>query len=260
MPSERRERQRAARRAKKAAEAKAAARKELIRRVLIAVVLGIAVAGLLLLSAGLANRGTEVELPPDEQAFRDQPTACGAEAPPPAEQMSFEAPTAQDVPAGTRAVVTTSCGTFTIELAAEDFPQTVSSFVFLAREGYYDGTVFHRIVENFIVQGGDPTASGRGGPGYRVPDEFPQEGFVYSEGVVAMANGGRGTTGSQFFVVTGDQAEGLPPSFNVLGTIVDGTDTLDAIESVPTIARPGSVEQSLPVETVYIESIEIVEG
>jgi peptidylprolyl isomerase len=260
MPTERRERQRAARQAKKAAEAKKAARKELIRRIVIAVVLGVVVAGLLLLSAALADRSTEVELPPDEQAFRDQPTACGAEAPPPAEQMSFDAPTAQDVPAGTRAVVTTSCGTFTIELASEEYPQTVDSFVFLARQGYYDGTVFHRIAKDFIIQGGDQTASGRGGPGYRVPDEFPEGGFVYSEGVVAMANGGRGTTGSQFFVVVGDQAGGLPPSFNVLGTIVDGADTLAAIESVDTIARPGTVEQSLPQETVYIESVEIVEG
>ncbi|MFO7549691.1 MAG: peptidylprolyl isomerase, partial [Acidimicrobiia bacterium] len=97
----------------------------------------------------------------------------------------------------------------------------------------------------------------RGGPGYRVPDEFPEAGFTYEPGVVAMANAGRGTTGSQFFAVTGPDASFLGPTFNVLGRVVEGDDVLDLIEAVPTRQAPGSQERSLPLETVYLERVEI---
>jgi peptidylprolyl isomerase len=137
---------------------------------------------------------------------------------------------------------------------------TAESFVFLARSGFYDGTVLHRIVAGFVAQGGDPQADGTGGPGYVVPDEFPPEGFVYEPGVVAMANRGLGTTGSQFFIVLGEQAAALRPQFNVLGRVADGEDTLEKIEMVPTAQQPGSAERSRPLETVYVEGIDIELG
>ena len=158
------------------------------------------------------------------------------------------------------ATVATSCGEFVIELDPGSSPNTVQSFVFLARQGFYDGTVFHRIVADFVVQGGDPEAVGTGGPGYSIPDEFPADGFVYEPGVVAMANAGRGTTGSQFFVVVGGDASVLLPQYNVLGRVIEGDETLDAIAAVPTATRPGSREKSLPRESVYIEGIEITVG
>jgi cyclophilin family peptidyl-prolyl cis-trans isomerase len=144
-----------------------------------------------------------------------------------------------------------------VELDPATYPATVNSFAFLARQGFYDGSVFHRIASNFVIQGGDPEATGTGGPAYLVPDEFPPDDFVYEEGVVAMANAGGGTTGSQFFVVVGDNARVLNNTFNVLGRVVSSQETLDAIEAVPTSVAPGTSERSRPVETVYIESIEI---
>ena len=109
-----------------------------------------------------------------------------------------------------------------------------------------------------MVQGGDPDADGTGGPGYIIDDEFPEdEDFTYDEGTVAMANSGANSTGSQFFIVIGEDARHLVPLFNVLGTVTSGRDTLDRIAAIETGSAPGSVEQSLPRETVYIESISI---
>ena len=136
-------------------------------------------------------------------------------------------------------------------------PETVNSFVFLSREGFYNGQVFHRIVQNFVVQGGDPDADGTGGPGYVIADEFPAGGFVYEEGVVAMANRGARSTGSQFFIVVGDDGRFLTNNFNVLGNVVSGQETLDLIMEVPTGQSPGTVEDSLPLESVYINTIDI---
>jgi cyclophilin family peptidyl-prolyl cis-trans isomerase len=129
--------------------------------------------------------------------------------------------------------------------------------VFLAREGFYDGQVLHRIVENFVFQGGDPSADGTGGPGYFIADEFPEDGFVYEEGVVAMANRGARTTGSQFFVVTGDDGRFLTNSFNVLGTVISGDDAIRRVMEVETAQAPGSNERSLPLESVYVEAVTI---
>lgn len=256
--SEKRKRQKEERAARREAERKAAARRELFRRIAIAIGLGVAVAGVLLVVGALSNQPEE--LPEAYQAYRDHPTACEAEAPPPIEPMSFEAPEDQGLDASDEvtARLATSCGEFVISLDVAGFPVTTNSFVFLARQGFYDGTVFHRVAEDFVIQGGDPTASGEGGPGYRIPDELPDSDFIYDEGTVAMANAGRDTTGSQFFVVIGPEAEALTPSFNVLGEVVSGQDTLERIEQVPTALQPSSVEESRPLETVYLESVEIV--
>lgn len=188
-------------------------------------------------------------------SFRDQATACGAERPPEAREMSFTRPDDLGLTDTITAVMHTSCGDITISLYPQIAPLTVTSFVFLAERGYFDGTVTHRIVPGYIVQFGDPTATGRGNPGYGLPDELPPEGFPYSAGVVAMANAGPNTGGSQFFIVLGDT--GLPTAYTVFGGVTDGTDTLNAVQSVPLAIQPGALEQSLPLETVYIESIDI---
>lgn len=253
--STRRQQQKEDRAARREAERRAASRRELTRRLGIALGLGVVVAAFLLLTSVFS--GDEETLSASYEAFRSKPTACGAEPPPPVAPLQFEEPEPREVPAGSTATIETSCGTIAVALDPESAPATVSSFAFLADEGFYDGVVFHRIVEGFVVQAGDPTASGTGGPGYRLPDEPPPADFTYTRGVVAMANAGRGTTGSQFFIVVGDGAADLPPSFAVIGEVVDGFDTLDAIASVPTDLRPNTAERSLPTESVYITRIEV---
>lgn len=168
--------------------------------------------------------------------------------------MSFSAYEPSTVPAGTTATIVTSCGPIVIALDPDAAPETVASFVFLAEQGYFDGIAFHRIVPQFVIQGGDPTATGRGGPGYVVPDEFPPADFTYTVGTVAMANAGPGTTGSQFFIMVNDA--GLPPQFSVFGRVVDGFETLAEIVAVPLgVSRVG--ERSIPLASVYIESVTI---
>jgi peptidyl-prolyl cis-trans isomerase B (cyclophilin B) len=127
-------------------------------------------------------------------------------------------------------VMKTNCGTFTIRLDPKQSPNTVASFVKLAQAKFFDNTVFHRIVPGFVIQGGDPTASGTGGPGYTTVDKPPADAS-YVHGVVAMAKTGAqpaGTSGSQFFIVTGDDA-GLPPDYAIIGKVTDGLDVVDRI-------------------------------
>ena len=153
--------------------------------------------------------------------------------------------------------MTTSCGEIVIELDPALAPQGVNSFVFLANEGFYDGTVFHRIIDTFVAQGGDPQADGNGGPGYALPNEAPPDGFVYEPGVMALAHEpAPNTTGSQFFFVVGPDAQSLGPDFSVLGTVVEGDDTLERIAAIPVQPAP-SGERSLPREAVYVESVTV---
>jgi peptidyl-prolyl cis-trans isomerase B (cyclophilin B) len=133
------------------------------------------------------------------------------------------------------ATVETSCGNFTIALDTRRAPKTTSSFAFLARHGVYDGTAFHRIVPGFIVQGGDPTGTGTGGPGYFV-DEPPPQTLSYTRGIVAMAKSPvepPGRSGSQFFVVTAPDA-GLVPDYALIGTVTRGLDVVQRIEQLGT--------------------------
>lgn len=244
--------------AKRETERKQKARKELGRRLITALVFGLIVVGIFALG-GLFGRG-ETDIPASYEDYRDQPTACDAAQPPAESVMTFAAPEQQaDISEGSTvtATITTSCGDIVIDLNTSAAPETVNSFVFLAREGFYDGQVLHRIAENFVFQGGDPSADGTGGPGYFIADEFPEAGFVYEEGVVAMANRGARTTGSQFFVVTGDDGRFLTNSFNVLGTVTSGDDAIRRVMEVETAQAPGSNERSLPLESVYIEAVTI---
>ncbi|MFM7685471.1 MAG: peptidylprolyl isomerase [Actinomycetota bacterium] len=126
----------------------------------------------------------------------------------------------------------TSMGTMVIALDAINAPITVNNFVFLAGYHYYDGVIFHRIIQGFVCQGGDPEGSGRGGPGYRFQDEPVKQ--RYQLGSVAMANAGPNTNGSQFFLISGPSGVGLRPQYNHFGQIVKGLDVLDAMEKVPT--------------------------
>jgi len=150
------------------------------------------------------------------------------------------------------AEMVTSKGTMTIALDPIAAPATVNNFVFLARWHYYDGIVFHRIIPGFMLQGGDPEGSGRGGPGYRFNDELPAPGR-YEIGSLAMANAGPNTNGSQFFIVSGPSGVGLPPSYSLFGKVVGGLDVVKAIEAV------GS-QSGAPSEPVTIESVTVTEA
>ena len=153
------------------------------------------------------------------------------------------------------AVIDTNRGEMEIALHSSETPVTVNNFIFLAREGFYDGVSFHRIIQGFMAQTGDPTGTGAGGPGYQFDDEPVSRN--YTKGTVAMANAGPNTNGSQFFIVHADDA-GLPPNYTIFGEVILGLNTLDAIASTP--VRAGrSREVSVPTEAVVIESILIQE-
>jgi cyclophilin family peptidyl-prolyl cis-trans isomerase len=256
--SDRRRRQKENRAARREAERKVEARQELIRRILLAFGAGALV--VLVFVATSLFEDDEGDLPTNYAGYRDQATACGADQPEPESIMRFDEVEPQsDVTEGSEIVATieTSCGPIEIRLDPATSPQTVESFVFLARQGFYDGIVFHRILDDFVVQAGDPDAVGTGGPGYTIEDEHPPGDFEYEPGVVAMANAGANTTGSQFFIVVGDGGRVLAPRFNVLGEVVSGQETLDRIADIPTAPRPNSNEESLPLQTVYIESVDV---
>ena len=153
-------------------------------------------------------------------------------------------------------VVHTNCGDFTIKLATKISPETSASFASLAKTGFLDHTVFHRIVPGFVIQGGDPTGTGTGGPGYSTVDK-PPASTRYTHGLVAMAKTGAeapGTSGSQFFVVTANDAQ-LPPDYAVLGTVTKGLDTVDKIGQ---FGDPASGGSGTPTEVVEIEKATLV--
>ena len=150
------------------------------------------------------------------------------------------------------AVMETEAGTITISLNAKQTPITVNNFVTLAKKGFYNGTPFHRTIVGFMIQGGDPTGTGRGGPGYQFEDE-PFEG-EYTRGTLAMANAGPDTNGSQFFIMHKDYA--LPPDYTIFGQVTEGLETVDKIVEAPT--QPGG-EGSTPVAPIKIMSIKISE-
>jgi peptidylprolyl isomerase len=151
------------------------------------------------------------------------------------------------------ATMSTSLGEIVIALDALKAPKTVNNFVFLALNHYYDGVIFHRIINGFMCQGGDPTGTGRGGPGYQFEDELPKP-REYQIGSVAMANAGPNTNGSQFFMVSGPSGVGLPPLYSLFGQIVKGLDVLDTMQRVKT----GPNDR--PLEDVVIHSVTITES
>ena len=127
-----------------------------------------------------------------------------------------------------KATIETNRGTIELELYPAYAPLTVNNFVFLAQEGFYDGVTFHRVIADFMIQGGDPTGTGRGGPGYRFADEFDGNPLRHERGVISMANAGPGTNGSQFFITHGPQPH-LDGRHTVFGKVTKGQDVVDAI-------------------------------
>jgi cyclophilin family peptidyl-prolyl cis-trans isomerase len=158
------------------------------------------------------------------------------------------------------AVLKTSKGTFKIHLFDKDAPLTVNNFVFLARDHYYDHVKFHRIIESFMIQTGDPTGTGAGGPGYEFRDELPSK-TAYAPGIVAMANRGPNTNGSQFFIGTGDDVQYLnkSPFYTIFGEVTEGMEVVKAIAATPVQANTWGGEVSSPMEAVTIDSVTIEE-
>jgi cyclophilin family peptidyl-prolyl cis-trans isomerase len=149
------------------------------------------------------------------------------------------------------AEMVTSKGTIVVALDPIAAPKAANSFVFLARYHYFDGIVFHRVIPGFVLQGGDPTGTGTGGPGYRFEDELPKPGR-YEVGSLAMANAGPNTNGSQFFVISGPAGVRLPPQYSLFGKAVKGLDVVAQIDAIGT-------SSGKPKERVVIESVTIVE-
>src|ERR671930_2349081 len=149
----------------------------------------------------------------------------------------------------TNATMQTNHGTIELELFDDDAPKTVENFTKLARDGFYDGVIFHRVIQDFMIQGGDPTGTGSGGPGYSFEDEFNDHPVV--RGALAMANAGPNTNGSQFFIVTADACPWLDGKHTVFGNVVSGLDVVDRISVVPRDAG------DRPREEVRIESVAV---
>lgn len=247
--AEKRRRQKEGRRAR--IEAQVAAHKSRRRRRLI---VNFAILAVIIGSLGFLLSRQDKKAP-------DSTIACGGSKPERKDVAELqEPPVTIDVAKKYSATIETSCGTIVVELAVDTSPKTANSFVFLARQGFYDGLVFHRVVKGFAIQGGDPAGDGSGGPGYQVV-EAPPVGTKYTKGLVAMAKAGNdptGTSGSQFFIVPGEDAGTLPAEYAVLGRVTSGDDVLAKIEAVETKAS-ASGEQSVPTLTIYIESIKIRE-
>jgi len=167
-----------------------------------------------------------------------------------AKQYAAAPPLTIDLSKKYTATIVTSAGTMTAELFADDAPLTVNNFVFLAKDGYYSDVIFHRVISGFMIQGGDPTGTGRGGPGYRFADEPVKR--PYTRGTLAMANAGPNTNGSQFFVMHADYP--LPPQYTVFGKLTSGEEVIDTIANAPKGA------QDRPNNPVTIQSITITEG
>lgn len=236
MPSNKRERQRAAREARREAEAAAYRRARTRKRVFRLAILAVL--------ALVAAYGVYTATKPEEQrvATDDSTTTTSSTTPdprcPPAEgtaertvNFTEAPPMCIDTNASYTAVVETDVGSFSVEMFPERAPVTVNNFVFLARNKFYEGVPFHRVIPGFVVQGGDGAkGDGTGGPGYQFGDELPKAGD-YEIGSLAMANSGKDTNGSQFFVVTGEQGVGLPPSYSLFGKVVEGLDVVKKIEA-----------------------------
>jgi peptidyl-prolyl cis-trans isomerase B (cyclophilin B) len=149
------------------------------------------------------------------------------------------------------ATMHTNHGTIEVELFDDDAPNTVDNFVKLARDGFYDGVIFHRVIPDFMIQGGDPTGTGRGGPGYTFEDEFNDNKVV--RGALAMANAGPNTNGSQFFIVTAEATPWLDGKHTVFGRVTNGMDVVDTISNVDTDPS------DKPRSDVTIERVELAQ-
>ena len=154
------------------------------------------------------------------------------------------------------ATIKTNFGDIEVELFPKDAPLAVNNFVFLSKQGFYDGVKFHRIVKGFVIQGGDPTGTGAGGPGYKFADEKVTRGYL--PGTLAMANSGPNTNGSQFFITLSDLSSRLPKNYTIFGQVTGGLDAVQKIADVPVVAVTRG-EASSPTVDVHIEMVTIQE-
>jgi cyclophilin family peptidyl-prolyl cis-trans isomerase len=169
-----------------------------------------------------------------------------------AKQYSSPPPMSIDTEKAITAVMHTSKGDITFELFASETPNTVNNFVFLAQDGYYSNVIFHRIIKGFMIQGGDPTGTGSGGPGYSFNDEPVTRDYV--AGTLAMANSGPNTNGSQFFIMHGNNP--LPKNYTIFGQVIDGISVVNELADTPvTVGAMG--ESSSPVEPPVINSVDV---
>jgi cyclophilin family peptidyl-prolyl cis-trans isomerase len=150
----------------------------------------------------------------------------------------------------------TSMGDFEAELYSDTAPVTANNFVFLANEGFYDGVIFHRVVPGFVAQGGDPTGTGTGGPGYRFADEDIPRHRDYEKGALAMANSGPNTNGSQFFICLDNLSGRLPKQYNIFGKVTDGIDVVESMARVPLLPG-GDGARSRPQTPITISKVTV---
>jgi len=167
------------------------------------------------------------------------------------QDWSFQGALPEERIANKQARISTNRGDIVIAFYADTAPLAVSNFVYLAEGGYYDSVIFHRVIESFMIQGGDPTGTGRGGPGYQFEDELADD-HTYTRGTVAMANAGRNTNGSQFFIMHADYP--LPHSYSIFGYVTEGMDVVDAIAAVETGAGDRPIE-NIVMNKVTIEDL-----
>lgn len=228
-----------------------------IRMRVAAVALGLGLLSILLTACGAGVRptttggvvGTAVPAAGSQPSGAASPV--GSSATTARKQYSSPPPMTIDVNKTYIATIKTSMGDIKVQLDPKIAPATVNNFVFLARDGFYDGVIFHRVIKNFMIQGGDPKGDGTGGPGYKFADE-PVQG-KYEVGSIAMANSGPNTNGSQFFICEGAQCTSLGPQYNLFGKTIDGIDVVHKIAAVQTGAS------DKPVQPVTINTVEISE-
>ena len=270
MPDEKRERQRQNRAQGRAAQLEAARqakkKQSTIRfAVLIGLAIGLAVLAAALFSGDDDKKTTAADQSSSTTASTGETTtttvnpalaAIQCNDTKPADnpnRPTFTSPPPMTIDAAKKysATIETSCGKITVDLDAKAAPKTVNNFVFLADKKFYDGLTWHRVVKDFVIQGGDPEGTGSGGPGYKFEDELPQDG--YKLGSLAMANSGPNTNGSQFFIVTGQEGTQLPNNYSRFGMVTGGLDVAQKLES---FADP----QQKPTRPIYILSITVKVG
>lgn len=228
----------------------------MIRQLLLASAVAVAFA-----ACGSDDSSSGITAPPDTGASADAGATADTDGCPPVEgaaeqtrQFDASPPMCLDADATYDAIVTTNKGEFTIALDPDNGPVAANNFVFLARNQYYDDTECHRIIPNFVIQCGDPTASGTGGPGYTIVDEPPT--VPYEIGSIAMAKTvAPDSAGSQFFIITGTDGANLPPDYALFGKVTEGFD--DAVAAMAAAGTPGD---GVPSEPIEIESIRIVQS
>jgi cyclophilin family peptidyl-prolyl cis-trans isomerase len=273
VPSDKRARQRAAREIRLAEEAKAKQRRKQIRNVVVIA----AIAAIIILIVFLTTSNNNTKKPASSTTSTTVGTSANAKAQAAANKVAAAAgcpaststtvntqkyaaapPMTIDATKSYTATVVTTAGTFTIGLDPTAAPATVNSFVFLADKGYYHCIIFHRVIPTFMDQTGDPTGTGSGGPGYTIPDEYPPKAAnaanQYPLGSVAMANTGQPHTGgSQFFIVSGPQGEGLPNSYTLFGHVTSGMSVVDKINAEGSTAGvPPNVTQRIISVTIHV--------